>query len=132
MHYSVEALISNINYKILLTAGSNSLTADEPAELGGGNTGPSPSELLCMSLASCTCATLKMYANRKQWNTGDIKVQVTLERKDDGAHFTRHISFDENISTEMKERLLSVAEKCPIHKTLMNPVFIETAAEDFK
>lgn len=126
MQYSAEAIIGDLPYQMQVRSGINSITADEPTEMGGGNTGPSPSELLCMSLASCTCATLRMYAGRKQWQTGEITVHVTLERKEDGAHFTRTISFAENITQEMRERLMSVAEKCPIHKTLSSPVFIET------
>lgn len=110
----------------LVTAGFQ-LVADEPLEKGGQNTGPSPDTLLCMSLASCTTITLRMYANRKGWDTGTLHVDVRLITAADGTRsFERTIRCTSALSEEQHTRLLSVANKCPIHKILSQANTIQT------
>ena len=65
-----KASIGTIDYAVSITAGRHALTADEPSEDGGGDTGPTPPELLCAALCACTSITLRMYAKRKGWPLG--------------------------------------------------------------
>ena len=111
---------------------------DEPIELGGQNKGPTPYELLMAALASCTSITLSMYVNRKGWDVSRIRVRVNYSRdyKEDCEScssankkidvFERIIDIEGNVDNEMKERLLEIANKCPVHLTLENNAKIET------
>jgi putative redox protein len=96
------------------------LIADEPAEKGGSDRGPTPTELLAASLASCTAITLEMYANRKEWGLGTMEVAVdfTESTPDDPAAFDVRITVGAQLSEESRERLLTIAGKCPVHKAL--------------
>jgi putative redox protein len=109
-------------YASTLHAAGHFAIADEPAIVGGKDTGPSPGEYLCMSLASCKAITLRMYVQRKKWNLENIKVKVSLEKLEaEGAvtHiFHAEIIVDETIPAEQKERLLYIAKACPISKLL--------------
>jgi putative redox protein len=96
------------------------LIADEPEEKGGGDQGPKPTELLAASLASCTAITLEMYADRKEWGLGTVEVSVdfTEATSDDPAKFDVTITFGAELSEESRDRLLTIAGKCPVHRTL--------------
>ena len=90
--------------------------------------GFSPKELLAAALAACTSATVRMYADRKEWELQEVKIEVALER-DDAANKTvinRKIQFVGDLSEDQKKRLLAVANACPVHKILSNPVEINT------
>lgn len=116
-------------YKTIITANNNSLIADEPIDAGGQNLGFSPFELLASALAACTSITLKMYANRKNWAIETIEVEVTVERntQTNSTTFQRNIQLSGVINDEQKTRLLSIANACPIHKTLSNEIITNTA-----
>ena len=95
-------------------------TCDESAELGGSDAGPSPQEMLAASLASCTAITMELYAQRKGWDIGDVSVDVDYEPAQRGS-FTRFaidIHMPESVPAEQRERLMQIAAKCPIHRTL--------------
>jgi putative redox protein len=96
------------------------LIADEPQEKGGSDQGPKPTELLAASLASCTAITMEMYANRKEWGLGTVEVGVdfTEATTDDPAAFDVRITVGAQLSEETRERLLTIAGKCPVHKAL--------------
>ena len=126
MPTNVIANIETNHYKTTLTNNRQTLIADEPLESGGSDLGFSPSELLCSALATCTCVTLRMYADRKSWVLEDVKVEVTFER-DSAQNLTqmqRHITLIGDLSDDQKVQLLSIANKCPIHKVLTNPIAI--------
>lgn len=121
--------ISTLPYKMDIQSGSGHyITGDEPIELGGGNLGFSPDELLCAALASCTSATLRMYADRKQWPLEGVEVEVSIERMPGGkeTNFVEKINLKGNINAEQRERLMDIAGKCPVHKTLTNQINIQT------
>jgi len=111
---------------------------DEPIELGGQNKGPSPYDLLIGALASCTTITLRMYINRKGWDVQQIRVRVNYSRdyrKDcescSSAQkkidvFERIIHIEGNIDEKKQERILQIANKCPVHLTLENNARIKT------
>jgi putative redox protein len=122
----VTATICRDAYKTELITSGHRVIADEPEELGGGNLGPAPGEFLMISLASCTAITLRMYADRKKWNVEKIKVEVAFEKAQYKTIFKREISFDGELDDEQRNRLLQIANSCPVHKTLTNPIEIDT------
>ena len=101
--------------------------SDEPEDNGGDDTGPSPQELLAASLAACTAITIEMYANRKGWNIGDIGVDVNYEPAQRGSptKFAMEITLPKELPEEQRERLLQIAAKCPVHRTLEGEVMFE-------
>jgi putative redox protein len=97
------------------------LIVDEPKETGGGDQGPTPTELLAASLASCTAITIEMYANRKEWDLGDVEVTTdfTEATADTSARFKVEIKSPAELTDEQRDRILTIAHKCPVHRALM-------------
>jgi putative redox protein len=123
----VIATIQKIPYRIeILSATKNVIIADEPPDKGGKDTGFSPKELLAAALSACTSATLRMYVERKGWEISEIKVETELTEADNKTTFNRRIEFSEKIDEEKKKLLLHVANACPVHKILSNPIEIKT------
>jgi len=134
----VLARIGAEHYRTELWAGPHLLTADEPREAGGTDAGPSPYGLLTSALGACTAITLRMYADRKQWPVENITVRLkhdkihasdcadceTKEGKIDV--FEREIELEGKLSAEQRQRLLEIANKCPVHQTLHSEVKVET------
>lgn len=118
-------------YAHSLTAGHHALIADEPEDRGGSDTGPTPSQLLALSLASCTAITIEMYAERQGWEVGDVRVEVDYELKprEGRARFDVLIKLPEELQGEQVERLRDIASRCPVHRTLKGGVEIEDRAE---
>ncbi|MFI5171286.1 MAG: OsmC family protein [Chitinophagales bacterium] len=114
----VRAETGEVPYRTVLTNGRSTFIADERKDLGGADEGATPNELMCMSLAACTSITLKMYAARKNWDTGTITVEVAMHHHEGETIFMRKISLAVDQTAEINERILAVANKCPIHKTL--------------
>uniref|UniRef100_UPI00359362AA OsmC family protein n=1 Tax=Aquiflexum sp. TaxID=1872584 RepID=UPI00359362AA len=114
------------------------LLADEPKEVGGDNLGPTPYDLLMASLGTCTVMTLKMYAERKGWDLKEIVAYMDHDKvhKEDSedfdkkgskvSRFTRSLEIKGDLNDEMKEKLLEIANKCPVHRTLHEDIIIET------
>jgi len=122
---SAVAVSGDRNYETRLTSRQHNLVADEEPEDGGLDTGPRPGELMCMSLASCTAITLRMYAQRKSWDTGMITVTVTRTMHEHETEFNVEIHFEKLLDAEVRDRLLLVSKKCPVHKVLTHPIRIE-------
>jgi uncharacterized OsmC-like protein/fermentation-respiration switch protein FrsA (DUF1100 family) len=118
------------------------LVADEPRALGGTEAGPTPYDYLAAALASCTSITLRMYADRKQMPLDEVTTTVSYDRvhaddctdcehKNGHIHrFTRTLSLRGDLDGEARERLLSIADRCPVHRTLEGQIEIRTTAED--
>jgi putative redox protein len=124
----VNGRITTDHFKTILSNSRRELIADEPTSNGGTDLGFSPSELLCSALATCTCVTLRMYADRKKWNLEKVEANIQME-KDAAQNITnirREIQLYGNLTHEQKKRLMEIAEQCPIHKTLTNPIHIKT------
>ena len=125
----VSASIGTEPYKTEITSPTgNTVIADEPVESGGKKLGFSPSELLAASLSACTSATLRMYADRKGWDLKAVSLEVEVER-DEEANKTfihRSLELTGNLDEAQRSRLLAIANKCPIHKILSNPIEIVT------
>ena len=109
-----------------LSAGDLYFLSDAEVSKGGDGTGPSPHEYLGAALAACTSMTLKMYASRKAMNLENAIVTVDIERVDDVEKFTRDIQLIGKLNPEDKERLIEIANKCPIHKALAGQIQIKT------
>lgn len=118
-------------WQVELESGPHTYIADEPVTQGGGDTGMNPYQLLVGALASCTAVTVKMYANRKGWPLEDVEVQVEMKKElKDGqqiTHFDRAIVFKGNLEAEHKQRLMDIANRCPVHRILTNPIAIHTS-----
>jgi putative redox protein len=122
----VAAVIRHDAYRTEVTSNGHQVIADEPQERGGQDLGPGPGEFLMISLATCTAITLRMYANRKQWAVEKIRVEVNEEIIDKTTVFARHIYVEGAIDEIQRGRLLQIANACPVHKTLTNPIEIKT------
>jgi len=109
-----------------LSTGDLHFLSDAEVSKGGSGTGPSPHEYLGAALAACTSMTLKMYASRKAMSLENAIVIVDIERVDDVEKFTRDIQLIGSLSAEEKERLMEIANKCPIHKALAGQIQIKT------
>ena len=126
---TISATIDTRLYRTeIKSASDNIVIADEPQEMGGKNLGFSPSELLAASLASCTLITLRMYINRKQWEVSEINIKIDFEKdaEQNVALFTRKIEVIGEIDEIQKQRLETIANSCPIHKTLTHSIEIKT------
>jgi putative redox protein len=127
---SVQSVQGDTAYKTVISNGRHEIVADEPVADGGLDSGPTPDELLVMALSACTSITLRMYAGRKGWNLGNIEVAVNMLRHEDGTQtFEREIRFEHAQDAATNERLLIVANKCPVHKTLSHANNITTSIE---
>lgn len=120
------ASIALTHYRVKLQNGRHEFSADEPKDIGGEDTGPTPDELLEASLASCTAITLRMYAERKKWPVAEIMVTVELERKDNKAIISRKIVINGTVDEEQRQRLLEIAKACPVSKTLLGEIEINS------
>lgn len=115
----VSSIIGTAHYQVEIKSPTgNVVIADEPVDKGGKDIGFSPKELLASALAACTSATVRMFADRKQWPLEEMKVDIDLER-DETANKTiinRKIKFIGSLDAEQRKRLLAVANACPVHK----------------
>jgi putative redox protein len=107
------------------------LLADEPEENGGEDAGPSPQELLAASLASCTAITMEMYADRKGWDLGDLEVNVNYEPAQRGSptKFQMEVRMPKELPEQQREKLMQIAAKCPVHRTLEGEVMFEETVD---
>jgi putative redox protein len=125
----VSSSIKNELYKIEIKSPTgNVVIADEPVAQGGKDLGFSPKELLASALAACTSATVRMYADRKGWELQEVKLEIELE-KDDKENKTvigRKMELLGKLDETQRATLLKVANSCPVHKILSNPIEINT------
>jgi putative redox protein len=114
-------------YATSIHAGGHHLTADEPEARGGTNTGPAPFGLLLAAVGACTTITLRMYAERKGWELGAIHVDLRLVKTPEGAEkIERGLRFGGTLDDEQRARLLEIADKTPVTKTVRAGTAIET------
>jgi putative redox protein len=102
----------------VLVDGRHRLVTDEPAELGGTDTGPAPHELLPAALAACVAVTMRMYARTKGWALGELSVDVVYDNKSTPRHFDVTINLPGGLSREQVRRLMRAAETCPVRRSI--------------
>lgn len=126
----VKVSLENQQFQTTIQARTHTFWADEPAELQGTDTGATPTEYFLASLGSCTAITLRMYADRKGWDLQKIEVELSSEKGENNhTNIQRNIILKGNITDEQHTRLLQVANACPVHKMLSNPIHINTIFE---
>jgi putative redox protein len=124
---TVIATIGAAEYQVQLDDGMHKWLADEPESLGGRDTGPAPASLLLSSLGACTSITLKMYAKRKDWPLEALRVTLSMTSTANGTVIDRQIVLTGPLSEDQRERLLQIANACPVHKILTGAIQIQTA-----
>jgi putative redox protein len=121
-----------------ILAGAHALTADEPTDAGGGDIGPSPYDLLLAALGACTSMTVGMYARRKAWPLESVTVRLRHSRiyAADCANcetkeamldrIERDVEFSGALTDEQRAKLLDISNQCPVHRTLVSEIDIQT------
>ncbi len=136
--HEVMANLGEKGYTTQIIAGKHHFVADEPVTAGGSDLGPTPYELLSSGLAACTSMTIQMYARRKGWQVENVETHVNYAKKHsedcencekDQAKidsFEREISLKGELDEKQIKRLMEIADKCPVHKTLASKAHIDT------
>lgn len=119
----VASLAQEDNFLTRMKVGSHYMLADEPLNVGGNDFGPNPFELVTAGLSACTSMTLHMYAKHKEWDLQKVNVHIShsKEEVEEGTKqdvFTRHIEIQGELDKKQRKRLIEIANKCPVHKTL--------------
>jgi putative redox protein len=134
--------VPGTKYTQEIVAEDHTLLADEPASAGGGDQGPGPYEYLLAALGACTSMTVRMYADRKEWDLQTVEValehsRVHAEDCDDCDSKDKKIdeiriavAFSGDLDDEQRKRLIEIAGRCPVHKTLVSEVKIRLSAAD--
>ena len=126
----VHGIIGKEKYQCVVEWRNGKFIGDEPVTTGGKDTGPDPYTLLLSSLATCTLITLRMYIERKGWDIPEIAVNTNMFQTKQGDKLTtfidRDISFPQPVPKEQKDRLLEIAQHCPISKILEGEVKVRS------
>ncbi len=134
----VAYLPADEKFSTIVNVGGHRISADEPESLGGNDFGPSPYGFVSAGLAACTAMTLRLYADRKGWDLGNVAVHVSHSNvhiadcsscEASGSKidkFDRMIEFSHELSGAQKQKLLEIADRCPVHRTLESEARIET------
>jgi len=129
MSTQAKATIGRERYRTIIETDDHNFVTDEPISVGGKDLGPNPGELLSAALAACAVATMKMYAQRKGWDLQEAVVEVDFEwnMKESLTNFIKITELKGNLDDEQRRRLLEIADRCPVHKVLSNPVVINSS-----
>ncbi len=118
-------------YQQAVTVGQHQLIADEPESMGGNDAGPAPFDFVMAGLGACTAMTLRMYAERKGLELTKVSVSLSHEKIDvDGVsrdRIERAIVLEGTLTDAQRQRLLEIANKCPVHRALSQSFLIESA-----
>jgi putative redox protein len=109
--------LDGLRHEIVID-GRHILVTDEPRVLGGSDLGPTPQELIPASLAACVATTIQMYAARKDWDVGDVSVDVEYDHESAPQRFHVTVRLPVQLSDQQKERITHIAGACPVHRSL--------------
>ena len=141
-HQVVASLATESGFTTAMKVGNHLMTADEPTSFGGNDYGPSPYELVSAGLSACTAMTIQMYVKRKGWPLENVEVHTSYGKshaedceacESDSAKidtFEREIKIKGNLDEKQKARILQIADKCPVHKTLHSETQVITKLVD--
>jgi putative redox protein len=121
-----RASIGTVDYATAISTGHHKLTADEGPELGGKDTGPAPYDLLTSALGACTVITLRMYAERKQWQVTAVHADIHFVREGDKQRINRVLTIEGAVDEAQKKRMADIAERTPVTLTLKGGLEIRT------
>ena len=128
---TVTAVLGDTPYLVKLSDGAHEWLGDEPLDSGGGDRGPTPHQLVLSGLGACTAITLRMYAARKGWALADVTVELQLNPdgvpSGGGAEIRRRITLRGDLTAEQRERLMQVADACPVARTLGGEIHTTTS-----
>lgn len=111
---------------VALSNGVHQIISDVAKQIGGEDEGLNPHELVEAALGACTTLTLEMYARRKNWDLTNLVVNVKIVKEGKESVIERAITFGEQTTREQRDRLLEIANKCPIHNLLESSIKVET------
>lgn len=127
----VHVKIGQEAYKTEVQIGKHSLIVDEPEDLKGKDLGPTPYQLLLSSLGTCKAITMRMYADLKEWPLKQIEVFLSANIEKEGTGQTTNIQVQikliGDLDESQRERILKIADRCPIHKLMSNPILIQSS-----
>ena len=121
-----HAEIGTVRYAVRIDANGHQILADEPKSNGGADAGPGPFDLLLAALAACTAITLRMYADRKEWDVPSILVDLRFHREGDAERIERKLTLEGALSEEQRARMADIAERTPVTRTLKRGLAIHT------
>ena len=125
----VNGTLGEEKYLVEIKTTNHTIMVDEPISIGGSDSFPNPAQYLLTALASCTAITIKMYANNKGWDLGNINVDVKLKDVlSEGKSIkkiVKAVTFEKRPDDPQVERLLTIGSKCPISKLLEQPIEME-------
>jgi putative redox protein len=125
----VNGTLGDKNYLVEIKTTNHIIKVDEPISIGGTDSYPNPAQYLLSALASCTAITIKMYANNKGWDVGnidvDVKLKDVLSEGKSIKKMVKAVKFEKRPNEEQVERLLTIGSKCPISKLLEQPIEME-------
>lgn len=110
------------DYKVINTTENHTWIADESLLVGGQDEGPNPKELFLSSLASCILITLRIYSQKRNWEVGDIHIDLSLNQLENGTEIVKDITFSGNLEDEQILKLKEISNRCPVAKILSNPI----------
>jgi putative redox protein len=114
-------------YAVNITVSGHTLIGDEPVAMGGGNLGPAPYDMLLAALGECTAMSVRWYAKRQNWPLEKVEVNLTHQKLDKVDVFEKEvIVHGKDLTPEQHEKLIDVAAKCPVQRTLESQVVINT------
>ena len=114
-------------YAVNITVSGHTLIGDEPVAMGGGNLGPAPYDMLLAALGECTAMSVRWYAKRQNWPLEKVEVNLTHQKLDKVDVFEKEvIVHGKDLTAEQHEKLIDVAAKCPVQRTLESQVVINT------
>jgi putative redox protein len=124
--YTATAKYEQGKMKHEILVGTHHFVSDISEKEGGENIGPSPHDFLAAALAACTAITLRMYAGRKSWPLKSADTTVNLDHQKGLVKFDRQIHLVGDLSNEQRQRLLDIANRCPVHEALSSKIEIST------